>query len=359
MAGTQGAKTLRVASIGTGAIVEWFLDGVAEVPSVEYVGTYSRTMERAREFGEPKGATLFFDSLDELAACPDIDAVYIASPNGFHMEQAKIMLAAGKHVMAEKPLAANAREAQEAYAIAREKGVVLMEAMRTLHTPGFAGMAAALTELGDICSATLRFSKVSSRVPALKAGKLTNTFNPEMAGSSLLDIGIYCVAPMVSLWGAPKRIAAMGTTFDVSTIGADPRWPMIDLAGEALCEYDGFVVNLSWGKVSDNHIASQIQGTEATLLVDNLDQMDTIQVVRPVSGGVYGAYGSGEGEAEVREFPVRSSLLTEEVADFARICLNASERTRADHYERVSMDTQRVMDEIRSQMGVRFPADEA
>ena len=66
---------LRIASIGTGPIVDWFLDAVGEVEGVEYVGAFSRTLDRAREWGEPRGARLFFDSLDDLCGCEDVDAV--------------------------------------------------------------------------------------------------------------------------------------------------------------------------------------------------------------------------------------------------------------------------------------------
>lgn len=348
---------LRIASIGTGAIVDWFLQAVDKMKGVSYVGCYSRTIEKARFWGEPREAQLFFDSLEDLAACPDIDAVYVASPNALHMSQARMMLAAGKHVLAEKPLAANVREAREAFAVARDHDVVLMEALRTIHTLGFVGVRDAVGELGDICSATFRFSKVSSRVPALREGKLTNTFDPQMAGGGLMDIGVYCVAPMVALWGAPQRVVAMGTTFDVSTIGADPRWPLVELAGEALCDYGSFVVNLSWGKVSDNHLASQVQGAQATLVIDELNQMDCLQVVRPITDtAAGGGYGSGKGVAEARDFSRGESSMAGELADFAAAC--AGNRGLAEYYEEISLAELDVMDQIRAQLGVRFPADE-
>ena len=348
--------TLRIASIGTGIIVDWFLEAVSAVPEVSYVGAYSRTLEKAREWGEPRGARLFFDDLDELAASPDVDAVYVASPNALHMSHAKALLAAGKHVLAEKPLASNLREAEGAFAVAHEHDVVLMEGLRTIHTPGFAGLAEAVGEVGDVSSATFRFAKVSSRVPALRAGKLTNAFDPRMAGGGLMDIGVYCAAPMVALWERPQRVVAMGTTFDVTAIDGDSRWPLVELAGEALCDYGSFCVNLSWGKVSDNHLASQVQGTEATVLVDNLDRLDALQVVRPAKGeGVYGAYGSGEGVAERRTFE-HGPLLACELADFVRLC--AGDRAEAKRYERISLDGLSVMDQIRAELGVRFPADD-
>ena len=348
--------TLRIASIGTGIIVDWFLESLKDVAGIEYVGAYSRTMEKAQAWGEPRGARLFFDNLDELAACPEIDAVYIASPNALHMPYAKQMLAAGKHVIAEKPLASNAREAREAFAVAHEHGVVLMEAMRNVHTAGFAAISDALPQVGEVRSATLRFSKVSSRVPALLAGKLTNTFNPRMAGGALMDIGVYCTAPMVALWGKPNRIAAMGTTFDVSTIGGDPAFPLVELAGEALCDYGDFVVNLSWGKVSDNHIPSQIQGTKGTLIIDSIAVTETVELITPIQQE---GYGTGEGVSQELGFPVESGMLTEELRDFACMCQGGDEGARlAAHYEQVSLDMLDVVDEIRTQLGVRFPADE-
>lgn len=350
-------STLRIATVGTGIIVDWFLEAVAQTEGIELVGAYSRSLDKARAWGEPRGARLFFDNLDELAACPDIDAVYVASPNALHIPYAKIFLAAGKHVLAEKPLASNCREAQEAFALAHEHGVVLMEAMRNVHGADFAAIRNSLPELGGIRSATLRFAKVSSRVPALMAGQLTNTFNPQMAGGALMDIGVYCVAPMVALWGAPQRVVAMGTTFDASTIGADPRWPLVELAGEALCDYGDFVVNLSWGKVGDNHVASQVMGTQATLLIDSISTPHDVRIVRPAKAE--GGYGSGDGVAEAVPFAQEGSTMAAEVADFVSFCAGEvqGERTAAT-FERISLDTLAVMDQIRAHIGTRFPADE-
>ena len=351
-------KKLRIATVGTGIVVDWFLDAVSQSEDIELVGAFSRSLEKARTWGEPRGARLFFDNLDELAACPEIDAVYIASPNAMHIPNAKIMLAAGKHVLAEKAIASNVREASEAFALAHEKGVVLMEAMRNVHGPVFETIRDALPQLGEVRAATLRFSKVSSRVPALMSGKLTNTFDPGMSGGGLMDIGVYCVSAMTALWGAPRRVAAMGTTFDVSTIGADPRWPIVELGGEALCDYGDFVVNLSWGKVGDNHVPSQIMGTEATLVIDSISTPQHVEVVRPAQSD--GGYGSGAGEATLLGFPMDGSLMTAEVTDFCTACSGSSEgKALAERYERISLDALSVMDQIREQIGTRFPADDA
>ncbi len=83
---------VRFATIGTSGICERFLEALEEVEGAECVATYSRSLDRVRSFGERYGARLFFDDLEELARCADVDAVYVASPNGLHAAQA-----AGEH----------------------------------------------------------------------------------------------------------------------------------------------------------------------------------------------------------------------------------------------------------------------
>ena len=101
---------MKFAVIGSGTIVEKFISAGRLVKDFELVAVYSRTEERAKEFAAAQGAKYAFSSLDELAACPEVEAVYIASPNYAHCEQSIRMLSAGKHVLCEKPMASNARE---------------------------------------------------------------------------------------------------------------------------------------------------------------------------------------------------------------------------------------------------------
>ena len=93
---------VRIATVGRSAITERFLDALGQVPEAEYVASYSRKEEDARSFAEVHGAHLAFSSLEELGASDQIDAVYIGSPNALHAEQAKTLLAGGKHVLVEK-----------------------------------------------------------------------------------------------------------------------------------------------------------------------------------------------------------------------------------------------------------------
>ena len=251
--------TIRFATIGRSGITERFLEALAETEGVEYVGTYSRDEKSARDFGARYGARLFFDDLDALAASDEIDAVYIATPNGLHAGQAMALVRGGKHVMVEKAFSSCEREAARVFSAAREQGVVAMEAMRNLHVSSFDRIREALPRLGPVRLATFRFSKVTSRMARLRQGERLNVFDPRFSEGALMDIGVYCVEPAVALFGRPARVLSAAVTTRVPDCIAGDPYDTIDLAGEALLDYGDKVVNLSYGKMSDDMVSSQIE----------------------------------------------------------------------------------------------------
>lgn len=103
---------IRFATIGTSAIVDRFLEAAALCEGLVHTAVFSRKKETAKAFAKKHGAEFIYTDLKELAESSDIDAVYIASPNSCHCEQAVEMLKHGKHVLCEKPAASNAAELQ-------------------------------------------------------------------------------------------------------------------------------------------------------------------------------------------------------------------------------------------------------
>lgn len=349
--------TVRFASIGTSGICERFVEALVEARGAEYVGAYSRDLERARSFGERYGAHLFFDDLAELASCPEVDAVYVASPNGAHAAQALAMIGGGKHVFVEKSLASNEREAREVFCAAREHGVIVMEAMRNLHVPTFAAIERiASSELGAVRLATLRFSKVTSRMARLRAGERLNVFDPALAGGALMDIGVYCVEPAVALFGRPRAVRALAVTADVPGCAEDDPCRTVDLAGEALLDYGDKIVSLSYGKMSDDLLPSQIEGEEGTLLWDQTSCPVNPRVhIHEDKGLIFRMEGMSAQPVAV-EVPDNDMVC--EIDDFvAAVRGDEGARAACERFERVTVDSLAVMDEIRRQVGVRFPAD--
>lgn len=354
------AAEVRFATIGSSGITERFVEALALVDGVRYVGAYSRDLDRARAFGEPRGATLFFDDLEALAASPDVDAVYVASPNGAHAAQALALIAGGKHVLVEKALASTEREARQVFAAASERGVVALEAMRNLHVPTFAEIERVVgSELGEVRAASFRFSKVTSRMARLRAGERLNVFDPRLAGGALMDIGVYCVEPAVALFGRPSEVRALGVTTHVPGAAADDPCDTVDLSGEALLGYGDKVVSLTFGKLYDDVLPSQVAGERATLAWDQTSCPVNPRLHEHVDQGLIFRMEDTTG-ARPLDVDVPANDMTCEIELFARAVRGEADACEARaRFEQVTCDSLAVMDEIRRQMGVRFPADEA
>ena len=119
---------MKVGTIGTGFIVDWFLNAVKQNEGVEAVGMYSRKEESARPLSEKYGIKNIYTDYKEMLANNDIDTVYIASPNSLHYSYAKEALLAGKHVICEKPFTSTVKEFMELKQLAKEKQLFLFEA---------------------------------------------------------------------------------------------------------------------------------------------------------------------------------------------------------------------------------------
>ena len=154
---------IRIATIGTSMITSSLLEVLKPNPRAVFVGTCSRDAQRAEAFTQAHGGDRGFSSVEDLAASSDVDAVYIGSPNAIHYSQALACVRAGKHVLVEKPVCANQRQAAELFDEATKHNVVALEAMRPLHDPALRQIRDALPRLGTIRRTTLRFGKYSSR----------------------------------------------------------------------------------------------------------------------------------------------------------------------------------------------------
>lgn len=147
---------IRFATIGSGHIVEQFLTEAKKHPEFTLTAVYSRTGERAAEFAAQWGAPLTFTDLSSLAACPEVDAVYIASPNLCHAEQAITLMKAGKHILCEKPMATTYIDCDGMVLQAHNSHVILLEGMRTLFAPGFARLHQLIPGRSAPCAASPR-----------------------------------------------------------------------------------------------------------------------------------------------------------------------------------------------------------
>lgn len=324
---------IRVATIGTNFITDWFLAAARHCPNIQCEAVYSRSLEKARAYARQNGVPLAFDDLLRLAQSPRVDAVYIASPNALHFKQAELLLSHGKHVLCEKTIVSNLRELEKLERTAREHGAVLMEAMRNVHTHGFRLVSEALPRLGTLRLAHFEYCQYSSRYDKFKNGVVENAFNPALSNGALMDIGVYCVRPLVMLFGAPDSVRADGIRL---SNGADG-------AGVVHAGYGGMRAELTYSKISNGGAPSQIQGEEGTLLIEGIGNPRRVTLLPR----------GGPAEELLRmEEPEDMSA---EIADWAALVEAGDTRGEDLCFARMELA---LMDEIRRQLGIRFPADD-
>lgn len=355
--GHVSTDAVRFATIGTSGICERFLDALKQTPETKLAAVYSRDPERARAFAAAHGATYAMSDLDELAACSEVDAVYVASPIALHAPQACELIAGGKHVLVEKSFASNEREAAGVFDAAHKAGVVAMEAMRSLHVPTFSLIERTMPELGALHSAAFRFSKVSSRMARLVAGERLNVFDPCLSEGALMDIGIYCVELAVALLGTPKDVCALAVTTRVPGEPAGSPYALIDLSGEVLLSYDGLVAGLSYGKTSDDELASELAGERATLVWDQTSCPRELTLHIHEDQGLI--FGTSQGAVSSLKADVPKNDMVCELSRFCAAVQGDSEALAAvQRFEKVTRVSVGITDEVRRQIGIRFPADE-
>ena len=240
---------VRIGTIGTGKIVRRFLEGVSKCPLLEYQAVYSRSEEKAKTFAAEYGVKKYYTTLEGMAQDPDIDGVYIASPNFLHCEQAVFLMEHGKHVLVEKPVASNERELERMQLAAGRNHVVFLEAMRSIFAPGYRAIQDNLFKLGQIRRVTLQYCQYSSRYDNFKKGIIENAFKPELSNGSLMDIGVYCVYALAMLFGMPDKIQAQGIFLENG----------VDGAGTIIGIYPDKQAELVYSKITDRRSATGME----------------------------------------------------------------------------------------------------
>ena len=161
---------MNLCAIGTGAITKSMLAEFQRSDVLHCTAIYSRKEETGKALAAEFGLERVYTSMEEMLADPAIDMVYVASPNSIHYGQVKAALLAGKHVICEKPFAPTVAEADELIALAKEKHLLLFEAITTAHHPHYGFVKENLSKLGKLKMVSATFCQFSSRYPALLAG---------------------------------------------------------------------------------------------------------------------------------------------------------------------------------------------
>jgi len=240
--------------IGPGKIAKKFAAALGMVDGAALRAVASRDAARATGFAKEYGAGTGYGSYEELAADAAVDAVYIATPHGFHAEHAILCLRQGKAVVCEKPMALSAAEVSTMIAASRESGAFLMEALWTRFIPLMRSVME-LIDSGAIGAVKYVRADFGFLAPFNPEGRL---YNMRLGGGSLLDIGIYPLFLCTQLLGRPARIVAAG---DLSPTGSD-------VTCHALLQYgDGVSAVISSTLACQTSLTAEIAGTEGMIRI--------------------------------------------------------------------------------------------
>lgn len=222
-------EPVRWGILGTGGITRALLRGASRTNAVEIVAVGSRTAARAAEYAKEHAIGRTHASYEALLADPEVEAVYISLPNSLHHPWTLRALAAGKHVLCEKPYSRRPAEVAAAFGAADHAGLVLCEAFMWRHHPQARMIVDLLPELGELQTIRATFSFVLDRPNDIR-------LRSDLDGGSLMDVGSYCVSGARLLTGEEPDVV-YGTQV-VGPSGVDVRFNgLMHFPGGAVAEF--------------------------------------------------------------------------------------------------------------------------
>lgn len=261
--------TLRWGLLSTANINREIVGGAAETDAAEIVAVASRDAGRAQAYAAERGIPTAHGSYEALLADASVDAVYVSLPNGLHHEWTMKALAAGKHVLCEKPYSRRPAEVEEAFDAAAAAGLVLMEAFMYRHHPQTQEIERIVKdgEIGRVVFVTATFTFPLTDLTNVRA-------LPELDGGALMDVGCYCVSGSRLVAGEPVSVVAEQVT------GATG----IDMGTYATMRFEGDVVaQFDASFLAPRRQYLEVVGEDAVLLAYapwRVDWLGELQLVR-------------------------------------------------------------------------------
>lgn len=193
---------------GAGFIVSDFLPITKDLKNTKLVGIAGTTsdLDRMKEDQAKYGIEKIYTDYDQALKETNADTVYVAVPNSLHYSFAKKALLAGKNVICEKPFTVKYDEFKELKQIAKEKQLILVEAITNQYLTNYKNLKQSLSEVGEIKIVSMNYSQYSHRYDAFKQGKVLPVFDPKKDGGALMDLNIYNIHFLVGLFGMPKKV---------------------------------------------------------------------------------------------------------------------------------------------------------
>ena len=321
----------KIGILGAGRIAHKMANTVAQMEGYEIGAVASRSQENADNFARQYGIAKAYNTYEALVNDPEIELVYIATPHSLHYEHARLCILHKKPVLCEKSFTTNAREAEELFALSKEHGVFITEAMWTRYMP-LSQKIAELVNSGKI--GTPRTLSANLCYPVSAKERL---IKPELGGGALLDIGTYALHFAAMMFGTEVEKTISACTLTETGVDADETITQFFSGGRYAVLYSSIYAR------SDRK--GVISGDKGYMVVENINNPESVRI-----------YDGFDNLLEEYSAPHQITGFEYQIrACFDAVATGAIESPFLPHQEIVRMMT--IMDNLRREWGVVFPAD--
>lgn len=324
-------KIIRFGIIGSGNIASQFAKGMETARGCELYAVAARNEDSAIAFANKFGAKKAYGSYEQLVQDDNVDVIYIATPNALHKEHSILAMKHKKNVICEKPLACNAKEAEEMIAVAKEEDVFLMEAMWTRFFPCIQKVKAlvAAGTFGEIQMLQGDFGYQGKQLADIR-------YNLSLAGGALMDVGIYPVSFASFIYETqPSSIKALAKIGETG----------VDEQNTVIFQYEsGALATLSSAMITHTKRDMILMGEKGYLHIPNVWQARS-----------YTLHLHGK-EPQVLDLPFEGNGYNYEIEEVVSCLLQGKKESDVMPLKE-SLAIMKTMDQIRKEIGLVFQAD--
>lgn len=317
--------------LATGTIANKFAATINDMKEEgqSVIAAGSRREESAREFAEKYHIPRAYGSYEELVKDPEVEAVYISTPNNMHFENARMCLEAGKHVLCEKPFTTNVAEAEALYEMAEARGLFIMEAFWIRFLPALIKMRQLIADgvIGEVAHVRSDYGFIAT------GARKDRKFNSSLGGGALLDIGVYNLGFVHMIMGeAPVH---MSSSVRINEYGTD------DFSAILLEYPEGRTAAVTTAIGMNMPREAVVFGSKGSIYLPDFQHAKKL-VVRPY-----------EGEEYTLELPVDINGFEYQIRETER-CVAAGMNTSDVLKKEDTLTILRLMDDIRDSWDMKF-----
>lgn len=335
---------MKLGIAGCGMIVHALLKMIHEVEGIELeaIASVPNEYEKVKKLAEENNISKAYVSFEKMLNDKDIDVVYLGVPNFLHYPMTKQALLSNKNVICEKPFTSNYKEAKELASIANERKLMIFEAVTTRYLPNTLKIKELLPKLGNIKIVSINYSQYSSRYDLFKSGEILPAFDCNKSGGALMDLNIYNINFIVTLFGKPQSVHYQANIERG-----------IDTSGVLTLDYGSFKAVCVGAKDCMAPVISSIQGDKGCIVIDSpVNKLAEFKVLMNKEGSKqmtnndteYVNY-NGDYHKMYHEFKKIVEVYNNKDFDFMNEMLN------------ISLQTMEIQTKAREDAGIVFAAD--